>query len=136
AQLAWKKVVGVEISEHWAEWAADNVARLRHKKTACIEVTQCNALDFDCSEGTVFYFFNPFGEQTIAAVLANIQESLVRQPRSVKLLYHNPLHRPLFDAADWLDEAAVVCRDRADRPTMLLYQSRATPLSGTDGRNF
>ena len=47
--------------------------------------------DVDC-----IFLFNPFDEIIMSAVVNNIFESLHNNPRKVKIIYANPLHKELF----------------------------------------
>ena len=48
-------------------------------------------------EHTVFYFYNPFDGDVLAQVLSTIGNSLRDAPRTVWLLYTNPVHRDLVE---------------------------------------
>jgi hypothetical protein len=63
-----------------------------------------DAVTADLSEGTVYFLFNPFGAATLAGVLENIKESLVINPRKIRILYINSAHVDLFLAQDWLEK--------------------------------
>jgi len=86
-----KKSVGVEIDPALGQIALQNVATLRGR-VAPIEVRVENASETDYSSGTIFFMFNPFGPATLTAVLTRIQESLVKRPRRICVVYYNPLH--------------------------------------------
>jgi len=68
AQSGFKRIYGVEVSPVWAELAIHNVKKMRRRSTQDIRIITEDAVNFDCSEGTVFYFFNPFGEDTFREV--------------------------------------------------------------------
>ena len=92
-----KKCVGIEIDPALGEVARRNAAALRGR-LAPIEIRVQNATEADYDSGTVFFLFNPFGAATLAAVLARIQESLVKLPRRICIVYYNPLHLDLLHA--------------------------------------
>ena len=56
----------------------------------------------DLSEGTVYYLFNPFGKDTLRDFLANLETSISRDPRKVKVVYYNPIHESVLKASGWL----------------------------------
>ncbi|HSR13262.1 MAG TPA: hypothetical protein VLS90_17575 [Thermodesulfobacteriota bacterium] len=66
---------------------------MRGKKTE-VEVRNEDAARSDLSEGTFFYMFNPFGEETMREVLSRISRSPNR-PRS-RIIYVNPKHKSVF----------------------------------------
>ena len=96
-----KKCVGVEFSEEYCRIARENALRLRGRR-APIEIVCEDATRVDLSAGTVFYLFNPFGKETLAAVLANIRASLRDRPRRVRMIYVNPVHEELLQTSGWL----------------------------------
>lgn len=106
AMARWpvKKCVGVELSESLAERARANVNRLRGRRSP-VEVIAGDAAFVDYSEGTAFYLFNPFGATTMQIVLDRIRESVVANPRRLRLLYVNPVHESVFAASGWLTKA-------------------------------
>jgi len=52
--------------------------------------------DVDC-----IFFFNPFDEIIMSAVVNNIFESLQKNPRRISVIYVNPLHKDLFTKAGY-----------------------------------
>ncbi len=50
----------------------------------------------------VIYMFNPFQTGTMAAFLENLAASLARKPRAIRIYYHNPTERSLYDRIPWL----------------------------------
>lgn len=86
-----KQCVGVEIDPALAQVAEQNAASLKGR-VAPIEIRTENAAETDYSSGTIYFMFNPFGPATLTAVLARIQESLVKRPRKICVVYYNPLH--------------------------------------------
>src|SRR5262245_17113716 len=57
------QVIGVDLSAELCREATENARRLRGRQ-APIEVVNTFAQDFDYSEATVVYFFDPFGADT------------------------------------------------------------------------
>ena len=106
-----RKCIGIELSAEFAQIASEN-ARALHGKVTQIETRQADAALIDYSEGTVFYMANPFGVDTILAVLNAIAESLRVKPRRIKIIYTNPQ-----------------CDLGKHAPWLLLRESRSTPFS-------
>lgn len=98
-----KKCVGVEMSEEYCRIARQNALRLRSRK-APIEIICQDAAQTDLSTGTIYYLFNPFGAETLAAVISNIRASLHDRPRRVQLIYVNPVHEEVLRACGWLNK--------------------------------
>jgi SAM-dependent methyltransferase len=99
-----RRCVGVEFSQAFCRIAKRNAARLRGRK-APIDIVCQDAAQADLSEGTVFYLYNPFGRDTLAAVLANIGDSLKRKPRRIKIAYTNPVLESELDSCGYLRKA-------------------------------
>lgn len=89
ARVPVKKCVGIELLEPLCEIARRNASTLRGRKTP-IEIVCQDAARADLSDGTIYFMFNPFGEQTLRDTLKNITESIQAKPRSVLLVYYNP----------------------------------------------
>jgi SAM-dependent methyltransferase len=102
ARKALRKCVGVELLPSLCERARENARRLRRRRTP-ISVACSDAATADIDEGTIYYFFNPFGPDTLARVLERIEGSLRAAPRDVRLVYHNACHAEVFDRCGWLE---------------------------------
>jgi SAM-dependent methyltransferase len=96
-----RKCVGIELLEPLCQKARCNALRLRGRK-APIEIICADAATADLSEGTVYYLFNPFGKDTLRDFLANLETSISRDPRKVKVVYYNPIHESVLQASGWL----------------------------------
>jgi cyclopropane fatty-acyl-phospholipid synthase-like methyltransferase len=97
-----KKVIGIELLEELATIAKENLKKFRIKNNKLIEIIQIDAVDFDFSKCTIFYLFNPFGYRTLEKVVDNIEKGLVNNPRKIRILYVNPVHRIILDNTCWL----------------------------------
>lgn len=103
----FKKVVGVEISERLHDIAAANIARYDGPQ-ACRDVTSICGDAGGCelpSDPLVLFLFNPFEPNVLHAVLANLRQSLIQNPRPVLMLYSSPKHREVFEETPWLRAA-------------------------------
>jgi precorrin-6B methylase 2 len=96
-----RKCVGIECDPTLADIARANAARLRGRR-APIEVVTIDATEADYSEGTVFWFFDPFGAETMRRVLERIRASLEERPRRVRLVYVHPTLEAELERAGWL----------------------------------
>jgi hypothetical protein len=98
AQWPLKRSIGVELSKLLVARAEDNV-RAALPKLACrqIEMVACDARAYRIPhDATIFYFFMPFEEPILAAVLDNIGASLDAHPRPVRIAYLMPIDGPVF----------------------------------------
>ncbi|MBU1006580.1 MAG: methyltransferase domain-containing protein [Candidatus Omnitrophica bacterium] len=96
-----KKVIGVEIEEGLVKSANENAGNFRFNKSALF-ILHKDVIDLDLSEGTVFFMFNPFGEDLFSKVIENIKASLKINPRGIRIVYYVPVYREILNRQDWL----------------------------------
>ena len=96
-------VVGVEFSKLLHESALQNCKKFRHAGQKCRDITSIHmdATQYDLPmTPLVIYFYNPFSETVMSAVLKKIQTSLLAQPREIWIFYsHLYAHAPLNEAS-------------------------------------
>jgi len=80
AHLPLKKVYGIELLPDMALIARRNAQKMRGCR-ATVEIIEGDVLNFDCQNVTIFFFFDPFGEETIQNVLDRIHNNLLKNPR-------------------------------------------------------
>lgn len=95
AERPFKAVTGVEFSPELHRQAVENIAQAGQEgRVNCV---LADAATFDLPpEPCVLYFYNPFGEPVMRAVLDNIRQSHERLPRPMHLVYVNPVLGDLF----------------------------------------
>lgn len=104
ARTGARRSVGVEISDVFANGARRNALSLRGRGPGCdVEIILDDAASVEYDDGTVFLLFNPFGEQTMRAVLHKIERSLIHNPRNIRIGYGNPMHEELLEECTWLE---------------------------------
>lgn len=86
ARRRLRKCVGIELSSRFAENARVNAAVMRGRLSP-IEIKVGDAVHMDYSEGTCFFFGNPFGPSTMRAVLGLIGNTLTTHPRQVTSIF-------------------------------------------------
>jgi hypothetical protein len=100
AEHGFRRSIGVELSEQLTEDARRNVRRLMTRRPEVarrMEVLNLDARDYEFpAEPSVLYLYNPFGPQTLKAVLYNLEASLRAAPRPVYVLYVNPVLDEVF----------------------------------------
>jgi SAM-dependent methyltransferase len=95
AQSGFRRAIGIEYAPRLHEAAGRNVASfLARSRAACpIELHCRDATGFEPPhEDVLCFFYNPFDEQLMRKVLANIGESLRALPRRLLVAYRNPRH--------------------------------------------
>ncbi len=102
ARRSIRRVVGIDDVEEMANVAMANARRLRNRRTE-ITIARCKAEDFDYSEATVLYLYNPFGASTLQRVLDQVKASLNKHQREIRIAYVNPKQECVIERAQWLE---------------------------------
>lgn len=110
---------GVEFDATACWVARANIRSLRG--SGAIEIAERDAGMYQFTDETIVYLFNPFGVQTLSAVLRNLAASLKADPRRVRIGYYHPLHRALLDDCPWLRRAATI---RGFKTDIAVYETR------------
>jgi len=96
-----KKAIGVELNPALFATAQKNLRNFRYRNSP-IELLNIDAVDFDPTEVTVFFLFNPFGQSTLEKVLSNIKNSLSVNRRKIRIVYYGAQFREILANQDWL----------------------------------
>jgi SAM-dependent methyltransferase len=92
AKHPFLQVVGVEHSRDLHQAAMVNIRSAKRMKCTSISSVCMDAKEFSIPQTPcVLYFYNPFKGETMDRVLSNIQESLLRSPRPLFLVYVHPV---------------------------------------------
>ena len=95
----FRKIIGVEWSGELIATARSNLARIAEGRDPDnrVEIMQQDAAEYSFpADPLVVFFFNPFGETTMARVVENLEHSLAAVPRPVFVIYANPQYAALF----------------------------------------
>ena len=101
----FRRVIGVEFASELNAVATANIMKYQSPKRKCEAVSSicADAATFELpEESTVFFLFNPFGEQVISKFLFNLKTSLGTNKRQIYIFYYNAVFGRLFDEADFL----------------------------------
>jgi SAM-dependent methyltransferase len=119
-----ERIVGIEIDPEMAALARRNASRVRGRRST-VEILIGDAAHCDVRGGTAFVLFNPFGEDTLRAVVDNWHRDLECQPRSIRVAYVNPTCEHVFEQAGWLRKSSEFTSPRF-RATVSLWSSTST----------
>lgn len=100
AKAKIKKCLGIEIVPHLAEEAKRNAARLGGLTP--VEIIVDDVFNVDLSQGTIFFLYDPFGLDTLMAILEKIRLSLLNSPRTVRIVCFNLPYKSVYDSCGWL----------------------------------
>ena len=81
------------------------MAKLKLQQCAAYHADAATFTDLD--DYTYLFMFNPFPEVVLGQVLANLETSLRRKPRNVRLVYSNPLHEQIVLATETFEKTFV-----------------------------
>ena len=98
AHQVFKKVTGIDFSKELCDMAKANLALTKQKIPKLkFNVINNDAFYFEIPDDVdCIFFFNPFDEIIMSAVVNNIFESLQNNPRKLYIIYVNPLHKEQF----------------------------------------
>jgi SAM-dependent methyltransferase len=94
SDYSFRRIMGVELLPALNDVAQDNIAKYHSESQQCFGIKSicADATEFDFPiEPTVLFLFHPLPESGLRRVTANLERSLREHPRTVYLLYHNPL---------------------------------------------
>jgi SAM-dependent methyltransferase len=93
AQYPFRRVLGVELSDSLCRIARRNLAAHRDRlQCRNVGVIRADAVEYAIPDDvTVVYMYNPFCGPAFARFVGRILESLDRQPRTLHLIYNNPI---------------------------------------------
>ena len=97
---SFDKVSGIEYSRHLKQIASRNLRKL-HMPTLPDIYRGDASLFREYSKYDVFYLYNPFDENTLQLVLGRIMDTLYNHPRTLYLIYCNPLYENVLVEYGW-----------------------------------
>jgi cyclopropane fatty-acyl-phospholipid synthase-like methyltransferase len=100
AEYPFRKVMGVEFSNALHDDAVANLKRYKFPGRRCsdIEPVHADAREFEFpNDNLVIYLFNPFGEEVMERMLANLERSLARHPRHAIVVMLWPEHSDVVE---------------------------------------
>ncbi len=98
----FREIYGVEFSPELVAVAEGNLEIFARRNTgmAPVKIVCCDAAAFELPPGNlVCYFYNPFDEHVMAKVVAKLEAALEGGERDIRVIYHDPVCRHLFDAS-------------------------------------
>jgi SAM-dependent methyltransferase len=105
SSFPFKKIVGVELAADLAAIAQANVQKYRSRTQRCraLDVVRVDAAEFPIpATPLVCFFYNPFKAEIMARVLANLEQSLKKTPRDLRVIYLWPELEHLFREKSFL----------------------------------
>ena len=148
SEFPFRSIVGVELSPSLAEIAQNNAAIMerRYPDRPRVHVIGSDAGNFRLPSGNIaLYLYNPFGEEITMKVVAEVEAALASEPRTIYVIYQNPVRGYCFDASPALKRyfAANIPHawgERGFRPEVtdgvVIWQggSQVQPFSGAEAK--
>lgn len=106
SEFPFRKIIGVEFSPRLHRIAEANGSRYRSATQKCksIEWLCIDAVDYAIPpEPAVLFMYNPFRQEVLTRIVANIERSLREAPRMVFVVYFNPRFRGVLDGIEALE---------------------------------
>lgn len=98
SRYPFKRIVGIEFSPDLCEIAKQNVSTYHKGKPSNVDIVCGDVIDYRFGDDeNVLFFFNPFTRPVMLRVLAKVEESFLRKPRDMWLIYNDPACRDLID---------------------------------------
>ena len=97
---SFDKVSGLEYSRHLKQIAIRNLKKL-HMPTLPDIYRGDASLFREYSKYDVFYLYNPFDENTLKNVIRRIMDTLYNHPRTLYLIYCNPVYENVLTEYGW-----------------------------------
>jgi SAM-dependent methyltransferase len=102
AHYGFTDITGIDFSSQLCEEARKNTQALAQFPDVKFTVIHAEATTYPIKkEDNVLFFFNPFDEVVMEQVLINIRQSLRQYPRKMYIAYINPVHKDVFEEADF-----------------------------------
>ena len=99
ADYPFRRILGIELLPDLHRVAKENIANYKSDSQRCfvIDCVLGDARHFAFPpEPTVLYLFNPLPEPALVRMIGNLEQSVQEHPRSMFVLYHNPLLEPVL----------------------------------------
>ena len=90
SKFPFKKIAGVDISAYLTNICKNNMEKLN--------ISNCEIYNRDAGmfkeydSFNYIYFYNPFSKEILEKCLVNIEKSILRNPRKLVIIYHNPVY--------------------------------------------
>jgi hypothetical protein len=127
ARYPFRRVVGVELSEHLADIARRNIGQSRADlRCPAVDIVTSDVLDYEIPDDlTIAYFYNPFHGSIFDTVVRNLIASVDRHPRRLRIIYRDPAEEEALLATGRVQPLRTI---RGRRPTREWARAHATCL--------
>lgn len=98
AHVGFTKITGIDFSKAFCDTARENLLSVQENIPSFkFKIYNNDAFYFEIPDDVdCIFMFNPFDDVIMSAVIENITMSLERKPRTLKIIYANPMQKHLF----------------------------------------
>jgi predicted RNA methylase len=100
AEQGFPTVIGIDYSKTLCSLCENNIKKYQkstNDSKTIFSVINADAKNYEIpSEVNIIFMHNPFGQEIMEIVLANIDKSIQKNPRKIHILYGNPVCAELF----------------------------------------
>jgi len=98
AKYGFEHISGIDFSKEYCEDAASATRQYSTENAAVhFSIIHKDAARYNIPKDiTTIFMFNPFDEVIMGEVVSNIMKSQEQFPRTIRVLYVNPLHKSIF----------------------------------------
>lgn len=106
AHYGFKVIRGIEFAPELCSIARKNIENtLRRHRSVETSIYCLDAVDYEVQPNDEsFFFFNPFTQEVMIRVLRNLLQSVKNHPRTIYVVYLNPVCEELFLSAGFVRE--------------------------------
>ena len=129
AEYPFRRIVGVELLPELDRAARENIRAYKSptQKCSALESVCTDARKFDLpDEPAVLYLFNPLPEPALREFLQRIAQSIAQSPRTLWLIYYNPLEDSVVADLRVLTKACTTARYAVYRTAEAVDHRRGT----------
>jgi SAM-dependent methyltransferase len=127
AAYRFRRVIGVELSTQLVDIAQDNVDRCTARlRCADVVLVNADAVEYEIPDDvTVVFMNNPLRGANFAAVVEHVLDSYDRRPRTMRIVYANPIEEPALLSTGRI---RMIRRTRGFRPGRAWSRSNSVRL--------
>ena len=137
-KYSFRRIIGVEISSDLHKIAEENV-RINRPRLRCpqIDLINMDVVDYRIPDDVTFvYLYNPFSGPVFQHVVDELERSVDRNPREIRIIYLTPREEKRLLASDRIRlvrSARAVRGDRSDNSIVRLYSLQPSPVAAERG---
>ena len=120
-RFGFERVSGIEYDKKLCALARENLKAVRHSSAPPVRVYHADATEFSLyGNYDTFYLYNPFDAEILDKCTDRILSTLERRPRTITVIYCNPVHADVLRRKGFKEEARFYYKTR-----VFVYRGRS-----------